>query len=296
MTSTIEKETNEFKQLCQSLVDEFGEEKSFYDLEPILEQRESYVTEDLLLYIFVHRKTDFNEMIKRVMEFSSDISTEDACELIKSVCYGTITIYPSELKRAGIPLSYYKYATWTDSKKDYSLASIVRFWSSMFPLYKKEEYPVNLLYTEITGLFLSQFSIFMVYKHETFKADTLLKMKLPEYFYYLDCTIDSRYHTFSQTVEALKIYIPSDICIIIEKQALRNDLFTSIYKTIYEAFTKMTKEVLGLPNPNIRDEYIRDSVINFNQYLIQKYFEYRMVKHNEKMLFGFFDFKDVYLN
>jgi len=297
MTSIEEKkETNEFKQLCQNLVDEFGEEKSFYDLEPILEQRESYVTEDLLLYVFLNRKSGFNEMIKCVMEFSPGLSMEDACELVKSVSYGTITIYPSELKRAGIPLPYYKYSTTLNSKKDYSLESIVRFWSSKFTFYKKEEYPVNLLYDEIISLFLSHFSMFMAHKHETFKADTLLKMKLPEYFYYLDCTLNSRYHTFRQIVKELKMYIPNDICTIVEKQALRNDLFTNIYKLICEALEKMIKEVLGIPNPNINDDHIRESLIDFNQYLIQKYFEYRMVKYNEKLLFGFFDFKEVYLN
>ena len=67
-----------------------------------------------------------------------------------------------------------------------------------------------------------------------------------------------------------------------------------MYKTIYEAVKKMINEVLGGPYPIVKREYMDDDINEFIQYMIQKYFEYRMVKHNEKLLFGYFNFKEVF--
>ena len=217
-------------------------------------------------------------------------------ELIKSVCYGNLIIYPSELKRAGIPLALYKYITLnTFKKKDFNIKSIIHFWSSRFSFYKKKDFPTLLLYDDIISRFLIEFSLIIDRPDKKIKIKLLLKIKLPEYFYYLDCTLANKNHEMEKKMKVVSEYINNDLCSIIEYKALHQSLYCDIYKTILESMNKMAKEVLGLPMPNNYEskDYIQDGIYVFSLYMIQKYFEYRMVKYKEKKLFGKIIFRDI---
>jgi len=277
----------DMKYLCEVITEKIGYDKCFYDLEPVFCQRDDHVTEDILVNIFMNLRFPLQEIIQKVKKKSPDSNTATIVELIKSVAYGTVQIYPSELKRAGIPLPVYRYITFLSSQKKYTVDAIVIFWKSRFLFNEKIEYPTVLLFDDILSLFLLHFNVYE--KNKKLRIKHLLQIKIPEYFYYLDCTLKNMHNRFLDKVKILETCLNSDVADQIAKQSYANECITSAYKIAYESIEKMTKEITVFWN----EEEQKFNLIEFVLKTVRKYFEYRLVKFKEKKLFGLFDYTEV---
>ena len=275
----------QMKQLCENILKEIGKEKCFYELEPLLCQRDENVTEDLLIYIFMNIRLPLNNLKQRVKQKFPDLDLTTIMETIISVSYGTIQIYPSELQRAGIPLPLYRFTTYFSSNKKYTIDSIIFFWKERFLSYEKIEYPTILLFDDILSLFFRFFFIkdFIVKR----KVITLFQRKIPSYFDYLDFTLQTEYKKILDKIKIIESIISSDVASVIVIQSCSIDFTEYVHKTVYKAIEDMTNYIT-----TYFDQEKKLDIYPFVNESIHKYFEYRMIKYNEKKLFGLFDYLD----
>lgn len=280
----------DMKQLCQTVTKEIGEEKSFYDLEPILEDRPKNVTEKLLVTIFLNSSNlCLMNLVKLAMKIEPSLLYGDAGETVKSVLYGTIQIYPSELKRADIPLALYRYVISDVKNKDYDIQGIKRFWSLRFSCYENNEFSLSC---ECITTFILYYCIGNTMNPSVnLMLKKIIQLKVPEYFYFLDCALSSSYLNYSDKQTEMTLYLSEDISKIVVKKSLQKPFMCDVYTTTYKALNKMLNEILNVLSDGFL--YHNSLLGELCHPLVQKYFEYRMVRHKETKLFNEFSFKEI---
>ncbi len=116
--------------LLQRISRYYSEKDIFYNLEPILQKRKKYESEENLIYIL--KKIINKEGIKKIYEDLIKykmLTPEVSCLLISNIHFGLTLIYPSELKRARVPICVYNYIL-TNYSDDISFENIIYFWDN----------------------------------------------------------------------------------------------------------------------------------------------------------------------
>jgi hypothetical protein len=208
-------DSDEFKILCKEIIKEFGEEKLFYELESSLGTRDNYFTEELLIFIISNLDKSTDILFNYIKKCCPILELNEINNLIQDVLNGNIRIYPSELKRARIPLAIYQYII-QNNILYFSLERIIFFWKKILfhghlnlnlnlsIEYKKLHYPIVFVFNDIKNLIFNKINI--KYK-KNINFLLLLNLKIPEYFNYLDNYIDKYCYKFTTINNILSKYI-----------------------------------------------------------------------------------------
>ena len=183
----------EFKNLCNKIIEKFKDKTLFYDLEPILELRDEYITEDILIFIISNIKhNSYMEIINYVKSKLPAYNQIESFTIVHETLNGTIQIYPSELKRANIPINLYEYiiknpVRYMNNNLDYNLLK------ALIP-----ESPRNYIYTKIQNKFKKNIENKIYDNSLVIKILMLFNIKIKECFYYFDSVLYNNFEDYSK--------------------------------------------------------------------------------------------------
>lgn len=260
--------------LSSRIVNKYKKEDIFYSLEPIFQRRNEYETEENLIYVL--RKILKNESTQQIhtdLIKYKKIDSETSCFLISNVHFGISLIYPSELKRAKIPLCIYLYML-NNYQKDISFNNVVNYWDVKL-LNKKYSLAVELLLDKVFAYFRSK----NVFK-KNITAD-FFKENIKNYFDNLNILYDQEYNKYKITLTILSTHLYPDIMLLMEKYILLNLLDDLKIKTQNNIMHFIYNLVFS------RHTYFIDTTEESVIYFLKcNYFEYRMITCKEMKIYG----------
>jgi hypothetical protein len=270
----------EFKNLCNKIIENFKDKPLFYDLEPILELRDEYITEDILIFIISNIKhNSYMEIINYVKSKLPAYNQIESFTIVHETLNGTIQIYPSELKRANIPINLYEYiiknpVRYMNNNLDYNLLK------TLIP-----ESPRNYIYTKIQNKFKKNIENKIYDNFLVIKILMLFNIKIKECFYYFDSVLYNNFEDYNKKRKILLCKFNKNICSLIESFDLTPNYIMKINKVIHKLLINVVERISK--NFNIVNSY--DIIL----YIIQKYFEYRILYFKENKLFNTINYIEI---
>ena len=149
---------------------------------------------------------------------------------------------------------------------------------------------IFLIIDDIKNIFLKNFGKIFTKNQIKLQVFSLIQIKIPEYFSYLDNTLKYIYTAYDEKKNILLDYFSLDVVSLIEKKSLQYSYICKIYKKLFNVNTKLLNDILG---NNKKYFQIQQNNFTFIFDTIKKYFEYRMITYKENKLFGVLNYYDI---
>lgn len=269
-----------FQEECNKIILEFKDKNLFYDLEPILEERDEFITEDILIYIISrYKEKTSGEILNYVKNRLSNNNKSYAYTLIHETLNGKNQIYPSELKRSNIPINLYKYII---NNPIYYLKNPLNYnlLRNLIPVNK-----IGYIYNNIKNECKKSITNKIFNNILTVKILFIFDIKIKECFYYFNTILYKNFINYKKKRDILLKRFNRGISDIIESYNLRPLYIIKITQKMYKLLDIIINRIVN----NFKLDY------NFNliMYIIQKYFEYRIIYFNETKLFNTINYIEI---
>lgn len=272
-----------FREECNKIILTFEVKQSlklFYDLEPILEERDDFITEKILIYIISNfKEKTYGEILNYVKSRLSNNNKLYSYTIIHETLNGTNQIYPSELKRANIPINLYEYIInnpiyYIKNPLDYNLLR------NLIPINK-----IGYIYDKIKNECKKSITNKIFNNNLILKILFLFDIKIKECFDYFNTILYTNFINYKEKRDILIKQFNPSICDTIESYDLRPSYIITITQKMYKLLDIIINRIVN--NFNL------DSNFNLIMYIIQKYFEYRIIYFNETKLFNIINYKEI---